>query len=211
MTFGDYLRVVRDYWRSILAIILVTVVVGIIASSRVTPTYTADAKVLFTGSAGSKGQDIASVASYTATRMSAYRALVSTPQVLEGSGVTPGADGEVADDIAATYTLGSTILTVTVVDGSAKRAAQVADGVAGSLVASVERIETPNDDDTSVVKGEVISPATEPADPTSPNLLINIVGAALVGIVLALGASVLRHLWATGRIGRRPTKPGRGA
>ncbi len=207
MTFGDYVQALRTFWRSILSVFLVALGIALGVTLLTTETYTASSQVLFTpaGPGATGGQDLASAQQYTQARMVVYQELVTTPQVL-GSVVndldldrTPSG---LADDVSAEFERASTLLTISVEDESASRAARIVSTVSGSLIDEVGEIETrtnpaaksTEDPEIQVVTGRLVSDPPDPTDPTSPDLQLNLAAGALLGLILGLAQAGARFL-----------------
>lgn len=205
MTFGDYVRLIRTYWRSVVATIVIGIGAAVGLSFAMTAQYTASAQVLFTAvSNTASGQDLAYTGQYTQDRMVVYQGLVTTPEVLGEVVDSLGLDEtatKLADHVSAAFTPTSTLLTIKVEDPDAARATRIARAVSRSLIDAVAQVEVQQDptvktDDKGVsrVAGQLVSEPTEPTSPTSPDFQRNIAAGALLGLILGLGQAAIRFL-----------------
>ena len=210
MTFGDYVRMLRTYWKSMLVVTLVGVLVAVGVTALLTPKYTAKAGVLFTAVASdSDGQSLAFAQQYTQSRMVVYRDLVDTPQVL--GVVVSNLDLEVtptklADRVSADFDAASTLLTISVKDTSATRATRIAGAVAQSLAAAVSTFEKQptsaggEDGNPQIaasvarVNGQLVSDPTKPTSPSFPSWKLNLVAGLVLGLVLAAAQAAIRYV-----------------
>jgi capsular exopolysaccharide synthesis family protein len=104
-------------------------------------------------------------------------------------GVTPA---ELATNIESSVEGTTVLINISATDASPVRAATIAQAVASSLIATVDRLESPNRDGASPVRLSVVTPATAPATPDSPNTRLYLVLGVLVGISFGIGISFLR-------------------
>jgi succinoglycan biosynthesis transport protein ExoP len=227
VAFGDYVRVLRTFWKSILAVTFLGAVVGGLLTFAVTPQYTASAQVLFTANTagGQGGQDLAYGSTYVQSRMINYQSLANSDRVLAPVVSPPSQDSSVglalhltpkqlSSRVTADFVPTSTVLTVHVTDPSADQATSIVDAVAKSLIIQVAIAEleaapangtvTPQ---TSAVTGSLITEPSKPTSPTSPNLQLFLVGGLFLGLLLALAIAVFRFVrWGTEPRTPKPTK-----
>lgn len=207
MAFGDYVRVLRMYWRSILAVTALGIAVGCGATLAITPMYTATAQVLFTATAGDGGgQDLAFGQTYVQGRMINYRDLVQQEYVLGPVVSLPELDltqtpKQLAEHVSAEFTPTSTILVINVEDESRQQSARIATAVAQSLVAQVAAaelqapvIDGEASEPRSLVTGQLVSTPSAPDSPSSPNLQLFAVAGAMFGLILGLAIALTRFV-----------------
>jgi len=212
VAFGDYVRVLRKYWITILVATLLGILVAGIATIAITPKYTATASVLFTPDSGTgEGQDLAFAGNYAQGRMVNYQALAASDTVLgpvvsaDSAGNPFGLDlqqtpEQLSENVSAEFAPGSTTLTISVADESAQDAAKIAAAVANSLILQVRIIErqSQNDADGTVstpvssVNGSLINEPTVPGSASSPSLQLFLVAGALFGLLLGLAIAFLQ-------------------
>ena len=216
MAFGDYVRVLRTFWKSILAVTLLGIAVGGGVTFAITPMYTATAQVLFTANAPGDGggQDIAFGQSYVQGRMINYADLVTREFVLGpvvslpelGLDKTPKQLGE---HVSAEFAPTSTILTINVEDESRDQAARIAAAVAQSLIAQVATaelqapvIDGEATEPRSLVNGQLVASPSAPSSPSSPKLQLFLAAGAMFGLIVGVALALIRF---AGR--NRPPRP----
>lgn len=192
----DYLNVIRRFWRMIAAITAVGLVGAIAFTAFSTPQYTATTRVFFTSDGGHSGQDLAYAATFTQSRLQTYKGLAKTPSVLDPvrqkfSPAEPAS--KLASHVSVTTSQISTIVGVSVTDGSAKRAAALSNAVGESLIQVIAVLEKPADSGDARIKGTIVGPATKPDHRSSPDLIFNLVVGLAIGLGVGLAAAGLRH------------------
>ncbi len=88
--------------------------------------------------------------------------------------------------------MNTVLINVSVTDSSPVGAAAAAQAVANSLVKAVDQLETPKAGGTSPVHLSVVTPATAPGSPSSPNTRLNLVFGLLAGLVVGIGVALVR-------------------
>ena len=195
MELRDYLVILRKSWFLILVFALLGVGGAAAVTLVMTPKYTSTTTVFVSSESASNVSDLTQGNTFTLSRVKTYADLVTTPSVLEpviaalGLGVS---SSELAQGITASASTNTTLITISVEDPDAVRAAEIANAVGSSLTSVVADIETPTDSDTSPVRLTVVEKATATFTPSSPNVLLNLALGVLVGIALGLAIAVLR-------------------
>ncbi|MGH3345146.1 MAG: polysaccharide biosynthesis tyrosine autokinase [Carbonactinosporaceae bacterium] len=85
------------------------------------------------------------------------------------------------------------LMEVTVTDRWPRRAQQIADQVGSEMVQLIERLERPEGDRPALVRVTVVDPARLPAAPVTPQPARNVGLGLLAGVLLGVGAAVLRE------------------
>lgn len=207
MAFGDYVRVLRTYWKSILIVTVLGAAVGAGITFVMTPMYTASSQVLFTPDIGDGGgQDMAFAGTYAQGRMVNYQELVKSERVLGpvvdqadlGLSETPK---QLSERVSGEFTTGSTVMTINVEDENAETARKVAGAVAQSLIVQVAatELQAPIQDGEaqaprSSVTGTQISNPVKPDSASSPDLKLYAAGGTMLGLLLALAIALVRYL-----------------
>jgi capsular exopolysaccharide synthesis family protein len=195
LELSDYLRILRRNWLLITVCAVVGLLIGAIASFAVRPTYTAETKLFMAIQSSGSVQELQQGNTFTQARVQSYVETVSEPLVLQpvidalGLTLTPG---QLSGKVTATADLNTVIITISVDDPSPVQAAAIAQATADSLVQSVEGLERPAGGGTSPVTSTVITPATAPSEPSAPNTQVNLALSLLAGLVVGIGAALLR-------------------
>lgn len=194
MEIRDYVALLTKNY----LVIVATAVIGVLTAGALcivaTPQYTANAKIVFTGHGGDKGRDLAYAASFAQSRIQTYKSVGDTPIVLKpviAKLKLKDTSNELSKRVAIEASQIVTTMKISVSDDSAQQAAAIADAVAGSLINEVERIE--NIDQTAVIEGEVIAPASVPKSQSSPKVTIYLAVGAILGILVSIAVLALRE------------------
>lgn len=195
MELRYYLATLAAAWRVVLACVLVGIAAGGVYSLLVPPTYTATTKVYVTLSSATSVQDLVQGGQFVAQAVQSFSEVADTPAVLSPV-IEQLKLGEstatLAGRVTTSFTTGSAVLTISAEDGSADRAARIANAVATSL-GRVAGTLTPNTGGpaTSVELNQV-QPATPPSGPSGPGLTFEAVLGGLVGLLVAVVVVILR-------------------
>ncbi|WP_248705005.1 polysaccharide biosynthesis tyrosine autokinase [Curtobacterium sp. MWU13-2055] len=198
MELRDYIRIVRKGWILIVAVTLVGVAIGALASLLATPKYEASTQLFVSvqSSDSTTTNDLVQGSSAAQQKVKSYVDVVTSSSVLKpviaslGLDVTPA---ELADQITAESPTNTVLMNITVQDTTSKQAAAIANEVGLSFTEIVvNKLESPSDGGPSLVKIETIEPAIPPTGPSSPRTTLNIALGLFVGLALGVGIAVLR-------------------
>ncbi len=195
MELTDYIRILRKNWIIILVATALGLALAALFTWTRTPAYQAQSTVFVSTQAGGTVAEMQQGQNFTQSRVTTYANLVTTPIVMNP--VIAQLDlettaGRLAVSVSASSPLNTTLITITVEDTDALRAAEIANALAASLTNAVESIETPNDSDTSPVRLTRVKDALPPLAPSSPNPPLNLVLGGLIGLAVGIGIAVLR-------------------
>lgn len=195
MELGDYLKVVRRHWITIVVATLIGVVLAGGASLLVTPTYTAQTRLFVAIQGSSSVADLQQGNTFSQARVRSYVETVGTPAVLQPAidsldlGLTPA---ELSKNVEAGADLNTVIITISASDASPVRSAAIAQAVGDSLITVVDRLERPIADGVSPVKLSVVEPSIAPATPSAPNTRLNLIVGLFAGIAVGVVIAILR-------------------
>lgn len=197
MELRDYIRILRKSW-ILLAILTVAGGGASAAYSQLqTPIYSAASKVFVSTSSGQSATDLVQGNNFTVQRVKTYSDLATTPIVLLPVISKLGLDIPVevlARNTVVSAALDTTIIEISVSNPNAAMSAEIANSIAESLSAEVERIETPNlEGATSPVMLALVQEAKAPAQPVSPKTMLNIGLGALIGLIIGFSVALLRE------------------
>ena len=195
MTVQRYLTILRERWLAAMStILLVLAVVGGVTAMQ-PPTYEASANVFVRTDPGSSVTDRSAAADYARQQISTYADLVTTPIVLDPAikslGLTADAR-ELANRVSAAVPEDTLLISITAKAGDAQSSAELANAVAGSLRTQVAELESASGPAT--VQLTIVTPATAPSSPASPNLLQNLVLGLIAALLAGFLAALLRDL-----------------
>lgn len=197
MELTDYIRILRKNWLIIVLAVLLGVGVSAAYSLTRTPLYDTQSTVFVSTQAGGTVAELQQGQNFTQSRVTTYANLVTTPIVMNpviaelGLGVSANS---LASSVTASSPLNTTLITISVTDPDPLMAADIANALAASLTAAVEKIETPNGTETSPVRLTRVKDAIPPLAPSSPNVSLNLILGGLVGLAIGIGIAVLRSV-----------------
>lgn len=195
MDLNDYLRILRRNWIVLIAATLSGLLLGGTASILVKPTYTAETQLFVAIQGSNSVSELQQGNTFSQARVQSYVKTVATPVVLAPVVKRLGLDSSVenlASRVTASADLNTVLIKISVEDTSPVQAAATAQGIADSLVDAVEVLETPKVGGTSPVRLSIVSPAQAPTSPSAPNTRMNLLLGALFGLILGVGASLIR-------------------
>jgi capsular exopolysaccharide synthesis family protein len=193
----DYFRILRRNWIVVVASALIGLLIAGTATFLVEPAYKSDTKLFVALQNSESVSELQQGNVFTQARVQSYVRTVNTPVVLQpvidslGLDVTPEVLGR---HITASSDASTVLINITVSDDSPVQAAAVAQAVGNSLINAVDELERPSQGGTSPVKLSVVTPATTPAAPASPNSRLNLALGFFIGLALGIGLALLRSV-----------------
>ena len=197
MELQQYLRVLRRYWRSILATLFVTVALAAGATILQRPVYTADASLFLTVDSGGTAGELSQGATYAERTVTSYVQVATSAMVLQpvieelGLDVSPQA---LAQRLTISSPASTQIITVAAADGSPDQAAALANAVTRTLLGTVDELSPAAPDGRKLVSATIIQDASAPSAPSAPRPATNLALGALAGLALAGGQAFVRSL-----------------
>nr|WP_246220993.1 polysaccharide biosynthesis tyrosine autokinase [Phytoactinopolyspora mesophila] len=191
------LRLFREFWQLILAVIIITTGASAFLTWRETPQY--DSEVTMFVSASGAPDDAA--AAYQGSllsqqRVASYSELVRRQHVLDGVierlelNLTPE---QLASKVTTSVVADTSLLTATVRDASPELAQRIANGIGAEFVELVPELESVGEEEQAPVKVTVVSPAALPSSPVSPRPTRNLVLGGVLGVLLGTGLAAARR------------------
>lgn len=197
MELQEYLRILRDYWRSALATLLLCVALTAGFTLLQKSTYTATSSVFLTVQSGGSAGELSQGATYAERQVASYVKVTTTASVLQpvidelGLDTTPA---KLADKLTVTSPSATSIVNIAAQDGDPQQAATLSNAVANSLLGAVDELSPPGPDGSRLVSASVIDPAVAPVGPTSPRPATNLALGVLLGALLGFGQAVMRNM-----------------
>lgn len=194
MDIRDYLRVLRLRWRLVALFSLGGFAAGVLLTVLTAPSYEARAQ-LFVSTQGDGASGLQQGGQFAQQRVKSYAQVLDSPMVTApvikalGLDLTPQ---ELAERVEATAPLDTVLIDVTVRDGSAERARQIANAVADQFVGVAASLERPDSRDASAVRVSVVRRADVPLSPVAPRPALNVVLGLLVGLGVGIASACLR-------------------
>lgn len=194
----DYLQILANHWRFVVAGTLVGLFVAVAVSLLMTPRYDSTTTLFVsvrTGEDGGTGELIQG-ASFAEAAVLSYVDIASTAIVLEQ--VAEELDGnftrgELDESLTVSSPTGSVLIVITASHHDPETAALLANTVGSVLVDVVENdIQVPGEGQSSPVQLRTVDPGRVPDQPASPNMVLNSALGLMVGVALGIGVAVLR-------------------
>jgi polysaccharide biosynthesis transport protein len=198
MTGRDYLRVLAKRWPTIVAGFAAALIVAIAVGLLTPASYAARTQIFVSTlvDPGNVNQQLFQGGSFAAERVKSYTDLATSPRVTVPAVATAGADispDELEDRITADTRSGTVLINIEVTDGSPDQAAALTNAVAGRLAEVIQELETPPGAPQSPVRAAMVVPAGPPTSPVVPNWPLTIALGVLAGLVLGVGAAIVRE------------------
>jgi capsular exopolysaccharide synthesis family protein len=189
VTLRAYLRVLGERWKLIAAFVVAATIVAIVITALSSKKYQASVQILV--SANSTVNQLQNQDNlYVQALAQTYAATVDNPQVLHS--VQRDLDLAVSDStlkskISASVPTAQSIIELKATDGSAERAAAIANSAARSFVSTVQGY-------AESVRLFITEPATAPTSPVSPKPVLNISLGVLLGLLVGAALAVARDI-----------------
>ena len=192
MQLRAYLRVLRERWLLIVSFVLVATGAALLLTELTPNSYEATAQVLVSSntpsSADASNANISNLS--VQLQVATYARVIESPDVLKyiqadlHLGLSPSS---LKGKLSASTLTGVSIIEVHASDGSASRAASIANSAANGLVSAIKKI-------TDSVSLFVTGPADQPDSPSSPKPLLNIGLGLLLGLLVGVALAVARDI-----------------
>jgi capsular exopolysaccharide synthesis family protein len=101
---------------------------------------------------------------------------------------------ELASRVSAEVPEGTMFVNLSAKEDDADSAQVLATALAEEFAKYIEELETPNGQEASQIKATITDPATYNGDPVAPQTVLNLIIAALLGLVLGAGLALIRDL-----------------
>ncbi|MGI3780875.1 MAG: YveK family protein, partial [Janthinobacterium lividum] len=195
MELRGYLHALRLRWWLVAGLAVLGALLGLVAY-LLTPSVYASTVTFYVSVPPTGGGSSATSTQYAQAKVSSYVSLVRSEEVARrvvADQKLTASPSSVASSITASAQLNTTLLTVTVRDGSAGRAASVARGVADTFGPFVDELDNAGRP-AQVIGVDVVSGPTSASSPVSPDLKKFFALGLLAGLVLGALLAVLRDL-----------------
>lgn len=196
MELQDYVAVLRKYWRSVSSIILVGILSSASLNLIIAPEYTSKTALFISVNGAVSASDLAQGTTFTQKQVESYVQVATAPLVLQPVidriplSTTPSS---LAERVSVSVPTNTSVIDVAVVDPDPAMAAVIADAIGSQLVTAVHDLSPENAQGQRSVVATVISPASRPTSPTSPNVPRNLALGLLAGLFLGIGQAILRE------------------
>lgn len=192
-----YLRILRKHWRMIPVVTLAIVAVAA-GVTYVTPkSYESQLQFFVSTVDTSDNAQLAQGSNFLQQRVKSYSQLLTAPVVLQPVvqslhlGETPT---ELAGRVVATVPVDTVLINVNIQDSDPHRAQAIANAIGEQFPKTVADLEKVSSRSSSPVKVTLTKPPTFEASPVSPKPSRNLALGFVIGLLLAVGSVLLRHM-----------------
>jgi capsular exopolysaccharide synthesis family protein len=196
------LRTLQRRWRFVAIVFGACVAVAAGLTSVITPMYSSTAQIYITPTGESLGNaDPFNASLYAQQRITSYAALATDPSVLKKVIERAGSDlttDQLAKQVSSVVTPGTFILPITVRDKNPGSAQDLANAMAEEIGDLVTQLETPpvtanNKSPVPALTAKTPGEASYNENPVSPNMPLNVIVGALLGLLIGVAGAVLRE------------------
>ncbi len=206
MELTDYWKIVRAHWLGILAIALAGVLIGLAWALVQPKVYTADASGIVSAGVSSDLGTAMAGETYAKSRVKSYLDLAKSRSVSETAIETLGIGTDPDDlisQIEVTNPLDTATIKVSASAGTPEEARALAEAWVNAIGEKVTELENANAaplpdgsaPPPSIVTFQSMDAAQLPESPSSPNTRLAVAVGGLVGLALAIGYALLRHVF----------------
>lgn len=198
MSLHDYLRVLRERWKLVVAALLLGAAVAAALTLTATKMYASSVTMFVSAQ---DGPDLNATNAYQGNLLSqqkvkSYVELLQSgrlaQQVVSATKV-PMTAAALAGELSASSQPDTVLLEATVTDRSPQQAERLANSVGDQFGKLVSVLEAPPSGGKPTVAVRVVQPASFSATPVSPRPVRNIGLGALLGLLVGLGGAFLRN------------------
>jgi len=191
----DYLQILRNRWKLITAVLVVSILAALGEALLTTPKYAASTQ-LFVSTTGQESTAAAYQGGlFSQQRVASYSELIRGQQIAQRVVDTLKLNfsaARVGGEVSVNVVPNTVILGVTVTDASPERARDIANALATEFTKLAAELETPQGSTTAAAKVTVVQQASLPTTPVVPQTTRNIGLGAVIGLLLGIGLAVLR-------------------
>ncbi len=196
MELKDYWFTLRRRWRVVLLSLIATLAIAAFLTVQATPQYSSSTR-LFVSTSQSNQSNAYTDNLFATQRVASYADLVTSRQLAErvdealGGSLEPDA---LRGSVTATVVPDTVLLELTVTDPDPEMARDLAQAYAEELRALVADLETPEGQESALIKATIVDNAQVSDDPVSPQPVRNLGLALVLGLLLGVGLAVAREL-----------------
>lgn len=197
LNLQDYLKLLRTRWVTVCVTVAITLACAAAYTFLTTPLYQASTRLFVSTAAGASLSE-----TYQGNRFSQER-VVSYAELLKGETVAKRTidklglemrPAELQENITASAKQDTVLISVHVNDPSPVRARDIANALSDEFVTMVRELETPEDGSNPDSRVVVEQRASIPEKPVVPKKARNMGLGLILGVMLGIGAAVLRDM-----------------
>lgn len=192
-----YVKILRKHWRMIPIVILAVVAAAAGVTYALPRTYESQLQFFVSTVDTSNNSQLAQGSNFLQQRVKSYSQLLSAPVVLDpvikdaGLKETPG---QLAARVTATIPTDTVLIDVTVKDATPAGAENIAKYIGQQFPKTISTLEKVSATGHSPVKVTLTKSPTFEPNPVSPRPIRNLTLGLILGVLLALGIVLLRHV-----------------
>lgn len=192
-----YLRIFRKRWKAIAAVLLAIVLVVAAYTFLAPKKYDSSLQFFVSTSDSTDAAQLAQGSTFSQARVTSYTQLVTAPVVLQPVIERLHLDSSAAalgKHVTATVPQNTVLIDVDVTASSPQKAQRIAAAIGKQFPKTVENLEKVSKNADSPVKVTVTKSAITNDVPMSPRPTRNLALALVLGLLLGIGAAMLRHV-----------------
>ncbi|MBO9553125.1 polysaccharide biosynthesis tyrosine autokinase [Cellulomonas sp.] len=197
MELHEYVAILRKRWLTVTVVTALGLALAVLATVFATPMYTATTKTFVSVRSGDTVGDLVQGSTYSQSQVRSYAQLATMPAVLdpviEDLGLTVG-PGTLSKAISVTVPQNTVIISISVTDPSAERAAAIANAVASHLSQAVSDLAPTPATGSDPIRLSTVAEAGVPGTPSSPDAKVNLAIGLVLGLALGIAAAVGQEL-----------------
>lgn len=199
MELQDYIRLVRKRWRIITGATIAAVLAAVALTVLTPKVYESTAQLFVSTSTVTTASDLAAGNTFTQNQVKTYADIVTTPAVLDPAIQQLGLRTDaptLAKSVNATVPVDTVLINIAAKSADSAMAPRIADAVAAQTAKTVPSLETVSQRRGSPVKVSVVMQAGPP-EQVAPRPARNVALGLVLGLLLGLGAALLRDRFDT--------------
>lgn len=191
MEMREYAVMLKRLWAWPLGALFLTLNIALLYLSVTPTTYTARSE-LFLSATSTQGEPLLDLSSYSQQRAKSYAESVQTPAVLQPVIDSLGLDTSsesLGQSITASVPVETVVLQLDVTRDNSDEAVSIAEELTESTVSLIDQLEGSGSLEVVVLTNAVLDPSA-----TTPNRILILAAAAVIGLVIGLALALWRHL-----------------
>lgn len=192
----EYLKVIGRRWLVILVLGMLGAGAAWAYASTLPTLYRSTSSVFVSSLRGETTSELVQGSTYTQDIVQSYAQLATMPVVLDPVIANLGLETtaqRLAGSVTANTPLNTVIIEITVTDGSAERAAAIADGITASLSTAVQSLAPRGPNNSASITLQTVSSAQIPTSPSYPNTSLVVITGLMLGIALGVLYALARE------------------
>jgi capsular exopolysaccharide synthesis family protein len=195
--FKELVGTIQRRWLSVAAFFLLALVAAAAVTFTMTPQYESESRIYVSTEVSGDSTTAVGANTLAIQRVQSYAQLATSREVMQkvisklNLNLAPAALKQKITSSVAELTA---IIVVKVRDDSAESAQAIAKAESEVLAQYLAEIETPFGKSGSPIKATIVDPASYNANQVSPQPVLNLTVAALIGLVLGIGVAIVRDL-----------------